>query len=249
MTCTVKEVANVAGVSVRTLHHYHKIRLLVPSGATPAGYRLYSETDLERLQQILFFKELGFALAEIGSILDSPEYDRAEELRSHRRLLKTKRERLDELLGLVDRALESTTRSQSMGTDNMFEGFDETKLEEYKQEVREKYDPKIVAESERRTGSYSKEDWAAVKAEGNAINRRIAALMERGPADPETQEAIGCFYQHINDRFYTCTPEIFRGLGEMYVQEPRFTAFYEKFKSGMAEFMCEAMRIYSDSIA
>ncbi len=136
-----------------------------------------------------------------------------------------------------------------MGMGEMFEGFDEAKLEEYRQEVREKYDPKIVAESERRTGSYSKEDWAAIKAEGASINRRIAALIERDPSDAEAQETVERFFQHINDCFYTCTPEMFRGLGKMYVQDPRFTAFYEKIKPGMAEFMRQAMRIYSDSIA
>lgn len=249
MVYKIKAVADIAGVSVRTLHHYDQIDLLKPTNTTPAGYRLYSEADLERLQEILFFKELGFALREIATILDSPAYDRAEGLMSHRQLLEKKRQRLDELLGLVDRAVLANERSQNMGADKMFEGFDETKLEDYKQEVREKYDPKVVAESERRTSSYSKEDWVTIKAEANDINQHIASLIERGPADPEAQEAVGRFYQHINDRFYACTPEIFRGLGEMYVQDARFTAFYENIEPGMAEFMREAMRIWSDSIS
>ena len=135
-----------------------------------------------------------------------------------------------------------------MGANEMFEDFDEALLEQYRQEVREEYDPKVVAESERRTGSYSKADWAAIKVEGGEITLRIALLMERGPADPETQEAVGGFYRHINDRFYACTPEIFRDLGELYIQDQRFTAFYENIKPGMADFLREAMRIYCDSI-
>ncbi len=249
MDYTVKEVADIASISIRSLHHYHQIGLLEPDGATPAGYRLYSDADLERLQQILFFKELGFALAEIRAILDNPEYDRADGLRTHERLLKKKRQHLDKLLTLVDKALRSSERNQNMGADEMFEGFDEARLEEYKQEVREKYDPKIVAESERRTDSYSNEDWATIKAESNAINSHIASLIDRGPSDPEAQEAIERFYRHINDRFYPCTPQMFSGLGEMYVQDPRFTAFYENIKPGMAEFMREAMRIFSESVA
>lgn len=168
MAYTIKKIADIAGVSVRTLHHYHQVGLVEPDDASPAGYRLYTETDLERLQR---------------------------------------------------------------------------------KEVREKYDPKIVAESEKRTGSYSKEDWQAVREEASEITERIASTMELGAADPKTQAAVGQFYKHINDRFYTCTPEIFRGLGEMYVQDQRFTAFYEKIKPGLAQFMLEAMRIYADSIA
>ncbi len=249
MAYTIKKIADIAGVSVRTLHHYHQVGLVEPDDASPAGYRLYTETDLERLQQVLFFRELGFSLTEIKSILDSPDYDRSDALRSHGQLLREKRRRLDELLILIDKALESTERNQSMGKDEMFEGFDETKLEEYRKEVREKYDPKIVAESEKRTGSYSKEDWQAVKDEASEITERIASTMELGAADPKTQAAVGQFYKHINDRFYTCTPEVFRGLGEMYVQDQRFTAFYEQIKPGLARFMLEAMRIYADSIA
>jgi hypothetical protein len=122
-------------------------------------------------------------------------------------------------------------------------------MKEYKEEARRRWGGgKEYAESERRTSQYGKEDWEAIGGESNEINQSLAALIGRGPADPEVQHWIGRWFQLINDRFYTCTPEIFRGLGDGYVSDERFTAFYENIRPGLARFMRDAMHAYCDKL-
>ncbi|OAT87133.1 MerR family transcriptional regulator [Desulfotomaculum copahuensis] len=254
MAYTVKAVANMTGVSIRTLHHYDQIGLLKPASLTPAGYRLYSDADIDKLQQVLFFKELEFSLEEIKVILDRPDFDRKKALAAHRELLLEKKKRLEELIGLVDTTLENLERGKSMTGKEFFAPFDMKKIEEakekYRDEARQKYDPKLVAESGEKTSRYTEADWRAIHEQEMSIYRRVAAAMDAGkdPADTEVQEAIGERYREINERYYTCTPQIFRGLGEMYVADSRFTAFYERLRPGMAEFMRQAMAVYSDSL-
>ena len=249
MPYKVKTIADIAGVSVRLLHHYDEIGLLKPHEVSNAGYRLYSDSDLERLQQILFFRELDFPLRDSKRIMSSPNYDTAAALNEHRHLLIEKRGRLERLIATVEESICSLEGGSKMSKDEMFQAFDEAKIEQYKEEIREKYGSEALDESERRTSKYNKRDWDDIQAEAADINENIAALMDKDPGDPQVQAQIGRWYKHINDRFYTCTPEIFRGLGQLYVDDKRFTAFYEKIKPGMAGFMREAMRIYSDSIS
>jgi len=249
---TVKKVAELAGVSVRTLHHYDEIKLLRPASVSQAGYRLYTDQDLERLQQILFFRELGFSLTETKAILDNPQFDRRAALLTHKKLLVERQRRLGQLIQSVEQTIEAMERGIPMKKESMFDGFDMSEIEkhkeQYKDEVRAKYPKEIVEESERRVARYGKSDWAAIQAEGGAINLAMADLMGHDPASPEVQAVIGRWFNLINDRFYTCTPEIFRGLGDLYVQDERFTAFYDKVKPGLAPFMREAMQIYADRL-
>ncbi len=128
----------------------------------------------------------------------------------------------------------------------MFDGFDAAQLEE---EARQRWGGTPEwKESQRRTKAYTKQDWAEIQREGGEIVQRLAALMDRGPADPEVQEWIGRHHRQINDRFYKCSAEVYRGLADLYVDDPRFTAFYDKVKPGLARFMREAMKVYSDSL-
>lgn len=249
MPYTVKAVADLASVSVRTLHHYDHIGLLKPASVSPAGYRLYTDADMERLQQILFFRELGFALGETKAILASPNFDRKQALREHRRLLLEKQRRPQRLIQSVDRTIDTDTmeRGVTMAQESRFEGFDESKLEEYKQEARARWG-KEATEGERRTAKYTKADWDAIKAEGGAINEALAALIDRDPADPEVQQWLERWFRLINEGFYTCTLEIFRGLGSGYVEDERFAAFYENIRPGLAKFMRDAMHAYRDKL-
>lgn len=128
----------------------------------------------------------------------------------------------------------------------MFEGFDETKIKEYTEEARTRWGSEKVDESIQRTSKYTKEDWAAIQTEQQAINEGLASLMDRDPADPAVQELVGRHFRLIDKRFYTVTPEIYRGLGELYVNDPRFKANYEKVRPGLAEFMRSAMHAYCD---
>ena len=247
MSYTVKSVAAAAGISVRTLHHYDEIGLLKPTTVTAAGYRHYTEGDLERLQQILFFKELGFPLQEIREILDSPSFDRKEALLAHRDLLLEKQKRLDTLIRSVDRTIESIERGVPMETHSMFEGFDEAQQAKYREEAAARWGKEHVDESYRRTANYTQADWAKLREEMHQIGVDMAAGMDHGdPGAPEAQAAVARWHAFINERFYDCSLEVFRGLGDLYVDDGRFTATYEKIRPGLAQFLREAMHRYCD---
>lgn len=247
----VKEVADLAGVSVRTLHHYDRLELLKPSAVLDNGYRLYSDADLARLQQILFFKELDFSLQRIKEILDSPDFDQRAALRTHQVLLQKKRQRLDRIMSSVEQTLHAMEGEVKMTAKDRFEPFDMSEIEahqkKYEQETKEKYgDTSAYEESTRRTASYTKEDWQRMKENGDAIYMRIAELMDRGPEDAEVQAEIDHWRQHITDHYYECSLEIFRGLGDMYVADERFTNNIDKYKSGLAAFLQQAIHVYCD---
>jgi DNA-binding transcriptional MerR regulator len=254
MAYKVKEVATLAGVSVRTLHHYDEIGLLKPESITSAGYRLYEDRDLERLQQILFFKELDFNLQEIKEILDSPNFDRAHALSIHRELLVKKKKRLEEIIKSVDKTMESIKGGIDMSKKEMFESFDMTEIErhqeKYAEETKERYgNSDAYKESNRRTSKYTKEDWARIMQRGSDNYVKLAALMDsKSPSAPEVQAVIADCRQHITDSFYNCTPEIFRGLADLYVMDERFTANIDKIKPGLAKFLSEGIIIYCENL-
>ncbi len=252
MPYKVKEVAGLAGISVRALHHYDRIGLLKPEAIAPSGYRLYSDRDLERLQQIMFFKEIGFNLDVIREILDRPGFDRGRALRAHREVLLEKKRRLEEIIRTVDRTIGSLEEGFQMESKEMFTGFDMAEIEKhqakYADEVRRAYDPKVVAECERKTAKYTQDDWARIMARSSEIYQRIAAAMDRGPADPGVQAAVAEWRELISDSFYRCTPEIFRGLGDLYVNDHRFAGNIDKIKPGLAAFLRDAMHLHCDRL-
>lgn len=253
MNYRVKEVADMVGISVRTLHHYDYIGLLKPASVNSAGYRLYSDDDLDRLQQVMFFKELGFSLKETREIMNSSGYDRNAALKTHRELLVKKRKRLDDIIQSLDQTLQSMGGGSTMDKRKMFTAFNMTDIEEhqkkYAEEARQKYGhTDAYKESQKKAARYTKEDWAMISEKSNAIYTRIVSLMDKSPADPQVQEAIGQWRQLITDNFYRCTPEIFRGLGDLYVNDERFTANIDKYKEGLAAYMREAMHIYCDNL-
>ncbi|MEW8977794.1 MAG: MerR family transcriptional regulator [Symbiobacterium sp.] len=247
MALTVKAVADLAGVSVRTLHHYDEIGLLKPAGQSASGYRLYSQQDVERLQQILFFRELGFSLREIKQIIDSPDFDRQQALLAHREALQQRKARLERLIRTVDRTLANMDREdRPMTRDEMkalFDGFDPT---EYEEEARQRWGGPEFEESLKRTRRYTRADWQRISAESSEIYGNIARLMDRDPGDEEVQQWVARWHEHINKWYYTCSLEVFRGLGEMYVEDERFTKNIDKTKPGLARFLRDAMRVYCD---
>ncbi len=239
---TVREVARLAGISVRTLHYYDEIGLLRPDGASDAGYRLYGDNSMERLQQILFFRELGFPLGEIAAILNAPNYDKTEALTNHRGLLMLKRERLDGLIGLVDKALK--------GEDTMsIKEFDMKKIDEareaYAEEAKARWGgTDAYKESERRTARYTKEDWAQMSAKSEAIFKGFAELRNTDPASDAAQSLVRQWKEFLCTGFYDCTDEILAGLGEMYTDDARFTKNLDAYGTGTALFMRDAIRAY-----
>jgi DNA-binding transcriptional MerR regulator len=245
---TVSQLARMAGVSVRTLHHYDRIGLLEPSGRTEAGYRLYGEPQLFRLQQILFFKELDMPLAEVRQILDEPGFDQVAALEHHRQLLQRRMERLSRLLKTIDRTIDRLTGDDMTLTDqDLYEGFTTEQIERFKREAREMYDPTLVEKSEQRLKRMSRAEWKAVGAEGEAVTTALAALADREPGDAEVQGLIARHHAWI-ENFYPCSAEVYRGLGQGYVEHPEFRAFYENYRPGLADFMSAAMNHYADQV-
>lgn len=248
MPYTVKAVADLAGLSVRALHHYDAIGLLRPASASPAGYRLYGPRDLERLQQVMFFRELGFALKDIKRILDSPGFDPRQALLQHRELLLQRRDRLDRLLRSVDRTLSSMGGGIEMDPKDMFGGFDP---KQYEEEAKERWGKsKEYQQSAERTKKYTKDDWTRILGESRDVTTALGEKMAAGlaPAHPEVQELIRRHHQHIDRYFYTCSTQVYRGLGEMYAADERFAANYERVRPGLARFMKEAMHAYCDKL-
>jgi DNA-binding transcriptional MerR regulator len=253
MPYKVGEVADLAGISVRTLHYYDEIGLLKPQIIGTAGYRSYTDSDLEKLQQILFFKELGFSLQETGDIIANPSFDRKQALISQKELLFKKKKRLEKIIDSVDKTIQSLEGDMKMSKKETFKAFDMTEIENHKQkyaeEAKQKYgNTEAYKESMKKTSKFTKEDWARISEDSSRIHNKIIALMDRDPSDPQVQEAIGEWRQHITDNFYNCTLEIFRGLGDLYISDDRFTSNIDKFKPGLAAFMREAMHIYCDNL-
>ena len=246
MAFTVSQVAKLSLVSVRTLHHYDEIGLLRPSGRSEAGYRLYGEADLERLQQILFFRELEFPLEEIARILDDPQFDLRSALRLQRQMLSERAGRVEALIKAVDAAisrLQPEEGARSMSQEDVFAVWREFKQEEYEDEAKERWgDTDAYKESKRRTSKYTKADWEEMGNESAAIYVKFMSLMDAGTAAgaPEAMDAAEEHRQHITRWFYPCSREMHRGLGELYVNDARFTANIDRMKGGLSAYMKQA---------
>jgi MerR family transcriptional regulator, thiopeptide resistance regulator len=244
---TVSQVAGVAKVSVRTLHHYDRIGLLSPSERTSAGYRLYTPQDLERLQQVLLFKELGFGLDEIRRIVNDPGFDRVEALAAQRKLLQMKSQRIGEMLGAVEKALDAAEKGIAMDEEDMFEVFGDFDPKQHEDEARERWGhTEAYKESARRVAKMTKEDWVRIKAEGDAIEAGLAAAMTAGKPvdDPEVQALVERHWSQIDSNFYPCSLEVYGGLADMYVADPRFAAHYDARAEGLATYVHDAMKAW-----
>lgn len=243
---TVKQLAEMAGVSVRTLHYYDQIGLLAPSDRSEAGYRMYGRAQLLRLQQILFFKELDFPLEKIRAILDDPAFDTLSALRNHRLLLLKQAERTALLLQTIDKTIRKLTEDDmKMTDDELYEGFTPEQIERYEREVQENFDPGLVQESKRRLGQMNKAQWQSVKAEGDEVTRLIAGLADHAPEDARVQALIARHHAWI-ENFYPASAAVYRGLGQMYAEHEEFRAHYEKVRPGLADFMRAAMAYFAD---
>ncbi len=242
---TVKEMSKQSGISVRTLHYYDQIGLLPPAEITAAGYRLYGEAELSRLQQILFLRELEFSLASIAEILQSPCYSSDASMRKHRDILIKKRDRLDGLVSLLDDLLKG---EQKMS----FKEFDTTEIEHakamYKEEVQQRWgSTNAYHESEAKTSAYNQQDWQNATSEMELLFHEFAKHMDKEPAHHDVQNTVGRWQQHITDRYYNCTDEILAGLGELYAADERFRKNIDKHSAGLADFISAAIREYCRS--
>ncbi|MFE1753851.1 MerR family transcriptional regulator [Streptomyces anandii] len=244
MSYSVGQVAGFARVTVRTLHHYDDIGLLVPGGRSHAGHRRYSDADLDRLQQILFYRELGFPLEEVAALLDDPDADPREHLRRQHELLTARIEKLRRMAAAVEHAMEARTMGIDLTPEERFEVFGDSDPEQYADEVRERWgNTEAYRQSQRRTASYTKEDWQRLNARQDDIHRRMAALLESG-APAGSEAAMDVAEEHrrfIGDSYYDCGHQMHTCLGEMYVADERFTAMYDGIRPGLAVYMRDAI--------
>nr|WP_289037419.1 MerR family transcriptional regulator [uncultured Allobacillus sp.] len=236
----VKEVADLVGISVRTLHHYDEIGLLIPEETTEAGYRVYSEKNLEDLQQILFFKELGFNLKKIKEIMDSPIFDRQEALRMQHQMLLEKRKRLNKMMATIEKTIKHSQGEISMSSEEKFEGFNFSH-NPYEKEAREKWGDKAVDQANEKTKNMTTFEQERF----NDIFRRLADIRHLSPDSEKAQAMIEEWYQYLN-KIGNYSLEAFKGLGQMYVNDERFTKNIDQFGEGLAQFMCAAMSVYTD---
>jgi len=241
----VGEVAALAGVTVRTLHHYDRIGLLSPSGRTAAGYRQYAPADLDRLHQVLLYRELGFPLEEVATLLDDPAADPGAHLRRQHALLRDRLERTRAMVAAVEKEMEARAMGISLTPEERFEVFGEHDPAQYEAEVQEKWgQTEAYAQSRRRTSSYGKEDWLRIKADSADLEARFAAALRDGvPAESEPAMDLAEEHrQHISRWFYDCPPAMHAGLGRMYVEDERFAAHYEEIAPGLAQYVSTAVQ-------
>ena len=236
----VKEVAELVGISVRTLHHYDEIGLLKPADTTESGYRIYTEDNLDTLQQILFFKELGFPLKEIKEIMGSEGYDREQALLSHRQMLLEKRSKIDLMLETIDKTIAHSKGEIVMTNKEKFEGFDFSK-NPYEQEARDNWGNEKVDEANANMAGMPKEK----QQQFNDIFRKLANIRHLSPVSQEAQAVINEWYNMLNT-ISSYSLDAFKGLGQMYVMDERFTNNIDQFGEGLASFMCQAMEHYAD---
>ncbi len=235
----VKEVSQLTGVSVRTLHHYDDIGLLTPDCTTEAGYRLYSDDNLATLQQILFFRELGFSLKKIKELLTSPAFSRQEAFEMQRKMLLEKRKQLDSMINTIEKTIQHARGERHMTNEEKFKGFDFSK-NAYEQEARDRWGDEAVDKSNKKAAQFGPE----LGEEMNRIYFKLAALRHLAPDSNEAQAAIGEWFDFLN-QMGSYSLEAFQALGEMYVADERFTQNIDKFGEGLAVFMRGAMTAFA----
>ncbi|RBQ18815.1 MerR family transcriptional regulator [Spongiactinospora rosea] len=244
MGLPVGQVARLAGITVRTLHHYDEIGLLTPGERAASGYRYYTDGDLERLEQVLFYRELGFALEEIAAILAEPGADRMTHLRRQHELLMRRIARLREMAAAVELAMEAHTMGFDLSPAERLEVFGEFRPEEHEAEAEERWGGgREFAESRRRVAAYTKQDWLRLREEGEEIVAGLAAVFAAGepPGGAAAMDLAERHRGHITRWFYDCGYDIHRGLGEMYVADERFAVNFEGVAPGLAVYVRDAI--------
>ncbi|OEU94772.1 MerR family transcriptional regulator [Streptomyces oceani] len=249
MSYSVGQVADFAGITVRTLHHYDEVGLLPPSERTSVGHRRYGEADLDRLQQILFYRELGFSLEEVAVLLDDPEVDPFEHLRRQHVLLEERIGRLREMAAAVKQAMEARRMGIQLTPEERLEVFGGSDPEQYSEEVEQRWgDTEAYRESQRRAASYTKEDWQRIERERQDNERSFGAAFAAGtPADSaEAMDLAEEHRQHIHRNFYDCSYEMQGCLGELYVSDERFRQHYDEAQPGLARYIHDAIKANAD---
>ncbi|MGE4484752.1 MAG: MerR family transcriptional regulator [Oscillospiraceae bacterium] len=239
MKLSVGETAKLFDISVRTLHYYDEIGLLPPSELSDSGYRFYADGELEKLQQILFYRELGFPLSEIKTAMSRPDYDRTKALQNRRELLLLKRAHIDAMLRLVEETIGGKKMEKPKITTA---DFDSAKAK-YAAEAKERWGmTDAYRESGKKHAAYDAAKEAEIAEKAGEIFTAFAESMDKAPADMIVQELVARWQAHITEYHYKCTKEILASLGEMYAADERFISNIDRYGDGTAKFMSEAIR-------
>lgn len=250
MEYTVQKLAHLAGISTRTLRYYDEIGLLKPARTNSSGYRIYGSTEVDQLQQILFYRELGVNLDSIKEIMTSPTFDGSQALRDHREKLLEKRAQLDALINNVDKSIKQTERKISMTDKEKFEGFKQKVVDDnekkYGKEIREKYGDDAVNNSNAKVKGMTNEQYEEMQKLEQQLFINLKTAMDTGdPAGELAQKAADLHKQWLCFYWDQYSKEAHAGLAEMYVADERFTAYYDKVQLGATEFLRDAIVIYT----
>lgn len=242
---SIKELADLAGTTTRTLRYYHQLNLLEPAYIGENGYRYYDRENLLTLQQILFFRELEVPLKEIQFIFSRTDFQLLPSLKAHQRALQKKMRQWEELLETIDKTIRDLEGDILMSDQELFNGFDENK---YQVEAENLWgDSPQYKESMQKWASYSNDQKEDIKQLGGDITRRMVSEDPgTSPDDPAVQQAVGEYHQYLNRYFYRCEVEFLRNLADMWVQDPRFAVNYERVREGGAEFVRAAVHLFCD---
>ncbi len=250
MEYMVQKLGRMAGVSTRTLRYYDEIGILKPARINSSGYRIYGQAEVDRLQQILFYRELGVGLDSIREIMTSPSFDRAKALREHREKLLLKREQLDLLIANVDKTIALTEGRIKMSDKEKFEGFKQKMIDDnekkYGREIREKYGSDAVEKSNNKLKDMTQEEYDAVTKLAEEQRATLAEAFKTGdPAGELAQKAADLHRQWLTFYWDSYSKEAHAGIAQMYVDDERFKAYYDKEQPGTAEFLRDAILIYT----
>lgn len=248
---TVKQVAKLSGVSVRTLHYYDEIGLLKPTDVGANGYRYYDRPAVLRLQQILFYRQLGMPLEKIRQTLDAPEFDLAEALTAHRSFLNDELGRHKRLIRTIDKTLMDLNGEKPMSDKDRFKGFAPEKQQEYEAYLVERYGEQArekIAASHRKVGKMSAEEMQRLNEDREALQVQIVARIDAGdtPESMETQKLIAQHYGWVS-HFWAPDAEAYAGLGQLYLDHPDFRSMYDDIDPRLVTFLAEAMIVYAEN--
>ena len=252
MQYSINELSNLAGISTRTLRYYDQKGLLKPAGFSSSGWRIYTQNEADLLQQILFFRELGFPLSEIKEIVHSENFDRAAALENHLKSLTQKKERTELLISTVKKTISSMRGETEMNDSEKFIGFKEKLIreneEKYGKEAREKYGEEAVAESYEKLTGMTDRQLENVQYLSESLDAKLKEAFFQGDPSGELAQQVCALHKEWLCNFWSkYTKEAHLGLARMYTEDPRFKAYYDKTAEGTAEFLREALEIYLSS--
>lgn len=241
---TVQELSKLAGVSVRTLHHYDEIGLLKPAYRSEKGYRYYTRNELLRLQQVMFYRVLDMPLKDIVELMDASTYDALKALEQHKQALHQRLHNMNQLIKTIDKTINAMKQGSDILTDEeLYEGFTKEQTAEMRAEVIERWGADKLLESENNAKKLDKEQWQHLKEQAEDIARQFAAVSGFAPGSMAVQQVVQAHYNHISMLNDVCV-EHYAGLGRLYVDDARFTIFYDKHKPGLSQFICDAIQVF-----